>query len=569
VKVIPTALGAQRHAMLLLAVLGSLGCTSHPDQQPQPLLRLASDAGLAFVHVTGAQGARELPETMGAGAALFDADVDGDVDVYLVQSGPLRRATGTEDRAAAANQLFLNDGQARFREAPGALGAADQGYGQGVAVGDADGDGRDDLWLLNWGPNALYLNRPGGFEQVEAGPAADQWSVAGVFVDIDGDGDLDFYEVNYLKSPPDSYLDPLINPEAPAPYRHYAHPDQFKPERDRLLINVGQGRYELAPDSWGLTHAAQKGLGVVSLDIELDGWRDLYVTNDSTPNMLLWNQSGRALKECGREAGCAFNDDGETEAGMGVDTADVDLDGDFDLFCTNLDQESNTLYLNASRAGEAPRFRDRTRASGLVEPSLPWVGFGALFEDLDGDGDRDLLVVNGHIIDNVQAVSESRRYPQANQVFLGDGKGVFSQLPLVGAAAAFAEPTVSRGLYCADLNGDGALDFLETINGGAPRLFLGSQVADLCVRANGGAHNPRGLGASFTVELSDGRRLLGQIESTRSYAGACEPVWCTGLPAPAVAIEVLWPGGQRERFTAGPLRGALLLERGQGQALAE
>lgn len=550
-------------AGLLLCVTGC----NPPPTADEPLLRLASGAGLEFVHVTGAQGARELPETMGAGAALIDADVDGDMDVYLVQSGPLRRPDGSEDRSSAANQLFLNDGTAHFAELPGARGADDRGYGQGVAVGDADGDGRDDLWVLNWGPNTLYLNREAGFEPVQAGPAADQWSVAGVFVDVDGDGDLDFYEVNYLKSPPDSYLDPKINPEAPAFYRHYAHPDQFKPEPDRLLINAGRGHYELAGDSWGLTHAPQKGLGVVSLDIELDGWPDLYVTNDSTPNLLLWNQSGTALKECGREAGCAFNDDGQTEAGMGVDTADVDLDGDFDLFCTNLDLETNTLYLNESKRGSPPRFRDRTRASGTAEHSRAWVGFGVLFEDLDGDADRDLLVANGHIIDNVRQVSDVRRHAQANQVFIGNGLGAFELLPLSGDAAVFAEPTVSRGLYCGDLNGDRALDFLETLNGGAPRLFLGSQVPDLSIRANAGPQNPRGLGARLWVELADGRRLLGQIESTRSYAGACEPAWNTGLPTPASAIEVLWPGGQRERFTRPPLQGNVLLVRGEGDQL--
>lgn len=555
----PAARGA---ASALAAALGLGACAA----EPPPLLRPIPGPALSFVHQTGAQGARELPETMGAGAALFDADLDGDQDLYLVQSGPLRTPDGSEDRSAAANVLLLNDGRGAFEIAPQALGADDRGYGQGVAVGDADGDGRDDLFVLNWGPNALYLNRPEGFRATQL-PAADQWSVSGTFVDVDGDGDLDFYEVNYVVAPPDSHRDPTINPEAPGVYRHYPHPDLFKAEPDRLLINADRGRFEVAGPEWGLSHPPQKGLGVVAFDADLDGWPDLYVTNDSTPNFLLWNQAGRSFREIGKQAGCALNADGLTEAGMGVECADVDLDGDLDLFCTNLDQETNTLYLNETKAGQPPRFRDRTRASGLAEPSRPWVGFGTLFEDLDGDGDRDLLVANGHIIDNVQQVSDVRRHAQANQVFLGNGQAQFTLLPLVGPAAEFARPTVSRGLYCGDLDGDRALDFVETLNGGTPRVFLGGRPADLWIEASAGAGNPRGLGARLWVELEDGRRLLGAIESGRSYAGACQPVWCTGLPSPARAIEVLWPGGSRERFEAGPFRGAVRLTQGSGRAL--
>lgn len=544
----------------MAALLGACG------DEPAPLLRAPPGPPLAFSHQTGALGARELPETMGAGAALLDADLDGDQDLYLVQSGPLRTPAGGEDRSAAANVLLLGDGRGGFELAPLALGAGDTGYGQGVAVGDADGDGRDDLFVLNWGPNALYLNRPGGFQAAPL-PPADQWSVSGTFVDVDGDGDLDFYEVNYLIAPPDSHLDPAINPEAPGVYRHYPHPDLFKAEPDRLLINTGSGAFAVAGPEWGLSHPPQKGLGVVAFDAELDGWPDLYVTNDSTPNFLLWNQAGKSFREIGKQAGCALNADGLTEAGMGVDCADVDLDGDLDLFCTNLDQETNTLYLNETKPGQAPRFRDRTRASGVADHSRPWVGFGVLFEDLDGDGDRDLLVANGHIIDNVEQVSDVRRHPQANQVFLGDGQARFELLPLVGPAAEFALPTVSRGLYCGDFDGDRALDFVETLNGGRPRVFLGGRPADLWIEADGGPGNPRGLGARLTIELEDGRRLLGSIESGRSYAGACQPAWSTGLPAPARAIEVLWPGGARERFESGPYRGALRLVRGRGRAL--
>lgn len=530
-----------------------------------------SSSGIDFVHEPGLAGFRELPETMGAGVGLLDAEGDGDWDLYFVQSGPMRRQKNEPSRESGRNALYLNDGDARFGAAPDAAGAADDGYGQGVSVGDVDGDGWDDLFVLNWGPNQLYLNRGGRFEASGGIEPGDRWSVSGCFVDIDADGDLDFYEVNYLVCPPDSHLDSSINGDVPNAFKYYPHPDHFRAEHDRLWLNDGTGQFRDASSEVGLDVVPQKGLGVVATDVDLDGWPDLYVTNDSTPNLLFHNQAGRnggslAFDSIERSAGVAYNDDGMTEAGMGVDAGDVNGDGRFDLFATNLDVETNTLYLNRSESDRI-RFVDFTRRAKIAAPSKDYVGFGVLFEDVNSDGSLDLLVANGHIMDNIGELTDARSYAQPNQLFLGDGEGGFDLAPAELVDPALASPTVSRGLVPGDLDGDGDLDFVVSNNAEGPQLYLGRTAPGECVRitCSAGAGNPRGLGATLRLVCSDGSELLRRIEASRSYGSAGEPIVNTGLPASLEHVEVLWPGGVWERFDASSAE--LHLERGAGSEL--
>ena len=548
--------------MKRVVCLAALGCAACTDGAPEPLLRdVTAQAGVTFRHVAGDRGDRELPETMGAGIALLDHDSDGDLDLYCVQSGPLRTPAGGEPRLGAENELWANDGGARFTRVRDARGADDSGYGQGVAVGDADGDGRDDLYVLNWGANALLVNREGGFEPDRSDVfGRDAWSVSAAFFDADADGDLDLYEVNYLVYPPNAHADPRLNDAAPAPFGSYPHPDRFLAAPDRLLVNDGAGAYRDATAGSGADGEAGKGLGVVPTDVDLDGWTDLYVTNDSTPNFLFRGLGDARFERIGRVAGVAFNDDGLTEAGMGVDTADVDADGDFDLFCTNLDLETNTLYLN--RGGSPPRFRDRTRTAGLAVESRPLVGFGTLFADVDADGDQDLLVANGHIIDNIGTFSDSRTFAQPSHLFLGDGTGAFA---LAGRelAPGLEVPGVARGLACGDLDGDGASDFVISACGVAEptgrglRLFAGRPSTALVrITLDGPPGNPRGLGATLWLELEDGTRRLARLESARGYASASEPAVTLGLQSPLRAVEVVLPGGARQRFEGVAVAGA-------------
>ncbi len=547
--------------------LALCGCAPDPVQ---PLLEPLTDlGGITFQHVAGGAGNRELPETMGGGVALLDFGGDGDLDVYAVQSGPMRTPAADESRAGAENELWRNQGTSsvQFERVPEAGGAADTGYGQGVAVGDADGDGSDDLFVLNWGPNAIYLQLEGGFERAEQPSLeADTWSVSGAFFDADLDGDLDLIEVNYLRCPPGSYRTLGLHAAAPGPFDSYPHPDLFRAAPDRLLLNDGRGQYRDATAGSGLDGEPGKGLGVAPTDADLDGVTDLYVTNDSTPNHFYRGLGSGRFERAHPAAGLSFNDDGLTEAGMGVDAADVDGDLDFDLFCTNLDLETNTLYLNLSEGGEdAVRFRDRTRRSGLAEPSRPLVGFGCVFADFDFDGDADLFVANGHIIDNVASFSDARLFAQPDQLFLSDGAGHFA---LAGPAQAkgLERPTVARGVALGDLNGDRAPDLVIGACGvgessGRPlAIYLGRpDPAAVRVRLLGPKGNPRGLGATITIELASGAKQLLRLESARAYASASEAAVVTGLSEPMIALEVRLPGGEPRRFEGEAIAGPELL----------
>ena len=520
-------------------------------KQSEYLLDDGGDRGVGFSHRTGGMGNRELPEAMGGGVALIDFDRDGDFDLYFSQSGPMRPAEGLR-RKGSRNELYSNDGHGYFTQVRGAAGAADPAYGQALAVGDIDGDGWDDLLSLNWGANRLYRNSKGQFESVELDQFS-KWSLGATFFDAEGDGDLDLYVVNYLACEPGSF----VRLGDPSGFESYPHPDRYFGEQDQFFVNDGAGTYEERTQAAGFEVVLGKGLGVVATDCDLDGLLDLYVANDSAPNLLFHNAGGLRFDEVGQRWGVAFNEDGRSEAGMGVDSGDLDEDGDFDLFVTNLDQETNTLYenqFNRKPSGHVGNdeilFRDVTRFSGTARASRPLVGFGALLSDIDGNGHLDIMVVNGHIIDNIDQFTDMESYPQGNHVFLDQGDGRFQLAEPNDVGPAVFVPTVSRGLACGDLDGDGDLDYVLGSIGGGIQLLFGNPRWDrwLSLSLAGPSGNPHGLGASLRLCLEDGSSLLRRIESSRSYASASAPILVTGLPAKVLAVDVLWPGGQSERF---------------------
>lgn len=589
---------------------------------------LTASSGLTFVHDAGRMGNRELPETLGGGVAWLDADGDGHLDLYLAQSGPLREVDGSEDRATAANQLWRGDGAGHFQLVPGAAG--DQGYGQGVHAADLDGDGRCDLMALNWGTNGLWRNTPEavtGFTDTTApwGMAAvHNWSVSSAVLDFDADGDLDYYIANYLDVAPRAYLDPALNPNAPGPHKGYPHPDRYPAQADELWRNDLDTTGAFT-DVTTAMHVAeldpQKGLGVIPTDIELDGWIDLYIANDATPNMLLHNLAGKDFSEDARKLGLAYNESGDTEAGMGVDTIDVDRDGDLDLFVTNLDMETNSLYLNKSFARprraaptDPPKpgrlgFRDQTLRMGLGAPSRGLVGFGLLFDDADLDGDSDVIIVNGHVVDNIEEISDTRLYAQPNQIYLNDGNAHFTEAPPALLPPGFLATTVSRGSALGDLDNDLDLDLAVGNNNTPANLFRATPPARprLALRLVGPAKNTEGLGATIWLHFQDAPTWLGRMDRSKSYGSASDAQIIVGYPQPTTGttaisgtlggtsnttgspsgtsnttsatsqatatltnIEVLWPGGERETFTTFPASlatkgGALTLHYGDAE----
>lgn len=515
------------------------------------------ESGLQFVHSHGGIGNRELPETMGGGVALIDIENDGDWDVCFSQSGPMRQPGGGENRVGAANELFANDGSGRFSFIPDAAGAGDPGYGQGLAVGDSTGDGFDELLSLNWGPNRLYKNMAGRFvEQTEGVRYVDEWSVSAAFFDADGDGDLDLYVVNYVGSPPGSHL----KQGRPDGFPAYPHPDNFQGKADRLYYNNGGGNFSppVGKRIFGYRKFAGKGLGVAPTDINLDGHIDLYIANDSTVNFLFENNGKGKFTDVASNQGSALNDDGATEAGMGVDSADVDGDGDFDVLVTNLSNETNTCYINrqfrADLEGDIRQgttgFSDRSARMGFAQDSYLMVGFGVLLNDLNRDGHSDFIVVNGHVMDNVAEISDQFSHAEPNQIFLGDGRGHFEQVDARIYAPGLERMTVSRGIASGDLDRDGDLDYIIGGNNEPAQVFFGALQGGswLSLELMGPPGNHRGLGTSIWLEYVDGSKSLHRIESARAYASASQPILNTGLRAELRAIELMWPGGARERF---------------------
>lgn len=521
-------------------VLHVCGCGDQaPAPSPFSFVDVTTASGVEFVHVNGAHGQRQLPETMGGSAAWFDLENDGDFDLFLGQSGEL---PGVERGTSGRSAVFSNDG-GRFRDATAtALPVADLGYGQGVAVGDVHGDGFEDVYVTNFGPNVLLSNRSGRLidSTAELGGGDPSWSASAVFFDKEGDGDLDLYVTNYVEYDLKEAL--ALSPRGEG-FVAYPHPDRFRSAADVLYENDGSGHLRDVTRAAGIHDVDGKGLGVVAADLDLDGDQDLYVANDSTPNFLFRNEGDGTFRDVSTDSNAAYDVNGRTQAGMGVTVGDADLDGRFDLFVTNLDQETNTLY----RQVEALVFEDATMPRGLGVVSLPFVGFGTAFVDLDLDSDEDLFVTNGHIIDNVETIQPGTpvTFAQRCLVFENDGKGVFSELgPRL--APALAQRRVGRALALCDVDGDLDLDALIAQNA-APAVLLRNDGtrAGLALRVNvvGRSGAPaRGAVVEVTVDGRVQRRTVGQ---PGSYCAANDPRAFFGVSRDPERVSIRWPGGER------------------------
>ena len=499
---------------------------------------VATDAGITFEHERGARGDWHPVETMGSGVAVLDYDGDGASDLFFVQGGEV---PGTGRPPGLVGALYRNDGHGRFRDVSALAGFGEpapvEGHGMAAVAADYDNDGDPDLLVTRAGTDLLYENRGDGtFSRRDAGLTAAGWSASAAFSDFDADGDLDLFVTHYLDwSPADNPV--CARTIAGEPVRSYCLPDAFAGVPDLLYENLGNGSFRDVSEAAGVGLRTGKGLGVLAADLIGDPLPDLYVANDTVPNFLFENLGGLRFREWGLPAGLAYDGDGNALAGMGIAAADIESDGDLDLFVTNFQGEANNLYV-ADRRGA---FRDASFLSGVGRPSLDWLGFGAVFADLDNDGAPDLCVTNGHVLDNAPVLYPGTDYRQRDVCFRNRG-GSFEPVVLEGPAA------VGRGLAAGDFDADGRLDLVVSRSGGPPALLRNGvgPVPRAVLRLTGRVSNRDGVGAEVVVER-DGSTQRSVVTAGSSYlSSGARTVWIGLGPGVPDSVRVRWPTGAEQ-----------------------
>ncbi len=506
-----------------------------------------SDAGIVFRHRNGNTGRKYLPEIMSGGACALDFDVDGRVDLFLVQSGPVPgdpRANAVFGAVAdRRSRLFRNTGGGVFVDVTETARIPDApGYGCGAVSADYDNDGFPDIFIAALGRNTLLRNRGDGtFEDVTDAAKvgdAERWGSSACFFDADDDGLLDLYVANYVDFTVPKHKDC----GDPARGRFsYCHPDVYAPSPDVFFRNKGGGVFEDATAAFGFTETSGAGLGVVAADFDADGRTDVYVANDSNPSLLFCNLGGGKFSEIGAESGVAVDEDGKSQAGMGIAAGDVDADGDFDLFVTYLNQQANGLFLNGPR-----EFTYASRTSGLFAPTFLMVGFGTDFFDAENDGDLDIFIANGHVLDDAEQVMDASPFRQPCQLLLNDGRGKFVEVSRAEAGSV-SVPRVGRGTVTLDYDDDGRLDQLVQNNDDDARLFRNVRSpAGRWIKFDlqGTVKSRDGVGARVTVEV-DGRSQVGEKRAGGSYQCSHDPRLHFGLGLANVVsrVTIRWPGG--------------------------
>jgi hypothetical protein len=519
--------------------------TARPADAPAWFVDVAAAAGVTFHHVNGASPDRHLHEIMSGGGLFFDYDNDGWLDIFLVDGGSLTDSTVA---ARARHRLFHNRGNGTFDDRTTTSGIAHRNYGMGVCSADYDNDGFADLYVTAMGGNALYRNVGGkSFVDVTktAGVGWAAFSSSCAFGDVDRDGDVDLFVVNYV----DARLDNnIFCGDAQKRMRIYCHPLNFKPLASTLYRNNGNGTFADVTASAGIGNHRGNGLGVVMGDYDEDGWLDVFVANDTTPNFLFRNDGKGGFSEVALRAGVAMASDGRARAGMGTDFGDVDGDGDLDLFVTNHELETHTLYRNLGKG----LFSEVTAEAGLSTPTLPFVGFGTALVDHDNDGDLDIGIVNGHVVNIPTLVRPGATLEQRKLLFLNDGRGRMREIGRQ-SGPGFATERVGRTFVAGDIDNDGDLDFLVTNNGGDAELLrneLASTSGAVSLRLIGTTGNRSAVGARIRVSAG-GRTFVREVKAGSSYLGQNDLRQHIGVGAISRldTIDIRWPNGTVEKIT--------------------
>ena len=547
-------------ACLLVALCG---CRGAEDPQDAGLFSdVTASLGIDFSLVNGATGERFVNETMVGGAGWIDYDGDGWLDLYLANGH--EASSVAEKPGTAGNRLYRNLSGGGFEDVTAKAGVGDRRYSNGVAVADYDNDGDQDLFVANVGRNTLYRNRgDGSFEDVTAGAGLERegFGASATWFDYDGDEFLDLFVVRYLE-----YIPHLARPCVERGNRVYCHPRLFNGQADLLYRNRGDGGFEDVSRKAGLSLGGPtdgKGLGVLAADFDGDGLQDLYVANDTTANFLWRNKGDGTFVDVAYDWGVALSSSGRTQAGMGVDGADINGDGWLEIHVTNFSRETNNLFMRKAPGS----YTEGIQVSRLGR-SFDRLGFGTVFGDYDLDGDLDLAIANGHVDDLVEVNSRETgiSYRQPPDLLINDGAGSFSSA--TDAGRPFEKSYVGRGLASADFDNDGDLDLLLcTIDRGAVLLRNNLNTREktaanyLSIRLVGSS-GPRDAYGSTVVVEAGGRSQLFLCQAGRSYLCSLDPRINAGLGGSVLVdkVTITWPGGRTQVLRDLPANQQLIVE---------
>ena len=526
-----------------LVAVAAASLTSAPAPSVQ-FTDVTAAAGITFKHTSGRAGQKWLPETLGSGVAVFDADADGWLDVLFVNSRSWKRGS-----ARAIQALYRNNGGGTFSDITRGSGLDVELYGMGAAVGDFDNDGRDDVYLTALEGDRLFHNLGGGkFADVTAaaGIANNSFGTSAAWFDFDRDGHLDLFVANYVQWSAAADLWCSLDGQT----KSYCTPESYKGTMSRLFRNKGpqaQPRFEDVTAKAGLGDASSKSLGVTVLDYNTDGWPDLFVANDTQPNKLYRNNRNGTFTEEGMVAGVAYGEDGVARGAMGTDAADYDRSGRPHLVVGNFSNQMLGLYHNDGRV-----FVDEAPASAVGRSSLLTLAFAVFFFDFDLDGYLDIFAANGHIEEEIGRVQPKVTYAQPPLVFRNVGGKGFENVS-ASLGAAFKRPIVARGAAHGDLDRDGDLDVVMTTNGGPAYVYRNDGASRqnwITFRLSGTRSNRSGIGAKVTVESASGTQW-NAVRSGSSYCSHSDLALTFGLGQDAAIRRAIveWPGGLKQEFT--------------------
>jgi hypothetical protein len=545
---------------ILLSIVVSLVLTPAATQSVKVTFTdITAQAGITFKHVASPEK-KYIVESMSGGVAMFDYDNDGDLDLFLVNSLTVDLV---KSKGKTKSHLYRNDGGGKFTEVGEKAGLSDVGWGMGVAVGDYNNDGFDDLYVTCLGPDHLFKNNGNGtFTDVtaKAGVSDPRWSTGASFFDYDHDGYLDLFVSNYVDF--DINHLPEFGQGQTCQYKSIpvqCGPRGLKGADDSLFHNNGDGTFTEVSKKAGVSDPEGfYGLGVLTSDFDGDGWVDIFVANDSTPNFHYRNNGDGTFKEIGFTAGTAVNENGSEQGSMGVTAGDYDHDGRIDIFITNFADEYNTLYHN-----DAPNsFTDVSYAAKVAAVSLPYVGWGTKFFDYDNDGWVDLFVANGHVYPQLPSYRQPRLLHRNNR------DGTFTEIASE-FGTVLTENRASRGVAFGDIDNDGDIDLLIADLDGPPQLLRndnGNANNSILVKTVGVKSNRNGIGARVKVVAGD-LTQVDEVRSGGSYLSQSDLRLHFGLEKRAKVdlIEVRWPSGTVDKITGVGVNRIVTIKEGQGK----